>query len=179
MNLNKPSTFFLVLIFFFSSCGLGEDTYTIQIDNPYNFDIEVGSNSFVGEVIDAYGSKTITGDVVSEASLIATEVGDNTILGSTGSTGMVVFNPEPDQQYRWTAGTHTVRSESDQGVDCDEDGYAGPEFDFQIDSQCRAAYIYDCFGDIAGKNAACDIYYDYGQDVWVGSDPFPDCPYCD
>lgn len=63
-------------------------------------------------------------------------------------------------------------------VNCDLANYDGPEFDIQVDSQCKTAYLYDCAGDITARNAACDLYYEYGNDVWTGSGSLPKCPYC-
>lgn len=57
---------------------------------------------------------------------------------------------------------------------CDENGYKGPEFDIQVDSQCKAAYFYECSGNAQGVAAACAVYKQWQQD-----DPsIPNCPYC-
>lgn len=55
------------------------------------------------------------------------------------------------------------------------DGYKGPSFDIQIDSQCQAAYAYSCSGTQQGVDAACAIYEAYKKDF----PNIPDCPYCD
>lgn len=62
--------------------------------------------------------------------------------------------------------------------DCSIEDYNGPEFDIQVDAQCKAAYIYDCVGDEDARDAACALYYQYGEEVWTGTGPLPECPYC-
>lgn len=57
---------------------------------------------------------------------------------------------------------------------CDLVNYNGPEFNTQIDAQCKTAYLYDCVGNEAGRAAACELYYSWDD----GSPDFPDCPYC-
>lgn len=63
-------------------------------------------------------------------------------------------------------------------ANCDLAYYNGPEFDIQVDSQCKAAFVYDCVGEIEARNASCDLYYEYGNAVWTGPGSLPDCPYC-
>ena len=48
--------------------------------------------------------------------------------------------------------------------------YQGPEFDIQIDSQCKAAHIYSCSGSQQAVDATCAIYNSYSS--------VPNCPYC-
>lgn len=57
---------------------------------------------------------------------------------------------------------------------CDLAYYKGPEFNTQIDAQCKTAFLYDCVGNADGVAAACALYYQYDD----GSPDFPDCPYC-
>lgn len=54
------------------------------------------------------------------------------------------------------------------------DEYEGPEFDIQIDSQCKTAYAYACSGAQQGVDAACAIYKAYQKD----NPSIPNCPYC-
>lgn len=74
-----------------------------------------------------------------------------------------------------TTGGNTGTTGGNTGTgSCDADGYKGPEFDIQVDSQCKAAYIYGCGGQKDGVKAACDIYQTFRD-----SDPsIPACPYC-
>jgi hypothetical protein len=58
---------------------------------------------------------------------------------------------------------------------CDLQNYAGPEFNTQFDSQCKAAYAYECAGNMEGVAAACAIYEQYQQQ---SNGQMPDCPYC-
>lgn len=66
------------------------------------------------------------------------------------------------------------------GDDGDDDiagcstGYQGPDFDIQIDSQCKAAYAYRCQGNDAGVRAACEVYRGWQQH----QSGIPNCPYC-
>lgn len=53
-------------------------------------------------------------------------------------------------------------------------GYQGPDFDIQIDSQCKAAYAYKCQGNDQGVRAACDVYRGWQQH----QSGIPNCPYC-
>jgi hypothetical protein len=63
---------------------------------------------------------------------------------------------------------------SGSGGSCDASGYKGPNFDIQVDSQCKTAYFYKCQGNTQGQNAACAVYKQWQQD-----DPsIPNCPYC-
>lgn len=55
------------------------------------------------------------------------------------------------------------------------DFYAGPEFDIQIDGQCKAAFAYKCEGNEQGLRAACEIYKSWQQH----QSGIPNCPYCD
>lgn len=57
---------------------------------------------------------------------------------------------------------------------CDESGYKGPEFDIQVDSQCKAAYYYKCVGNSDGVKAACAVYKQWQED----NSSIPNCPYC-
>ena len=63
---------------------------------------------------------------------------------------------------------------SQSGVSCDASNYAGPEFDIQIDGQCKAAYAYKCAGNQTGVEAACSIYKDFQRQ----DSSIPNCPYC-
>jgi hypothetical protein len=60
------------------------------------------------------------------------------------------------------------------GGACDESGYKGPDFDIQVDSQCKAAYYYQCIGNNDGVKAACTIYKQWQAD----DSSIPNCPYC-
>lgn len=57
---------------------------------------------------------------------------------------------------------------------CDASGYNGPEFDIQVDSQCKAAYAYQCSGNAQGVAATCAIYKQFRDD----NPSIPPCPYC-
>lgn len=60
---------------------------------------------------------------------------------------------------------------------CDLANYNGPEFNIQVDSQCKTAYIYDCQQLYQERDVACDLYYSW-ESSWTGSGSFPSCPYC-
>lgn len=60
---------------------------------------------------------------------------------------------------------------------CDMSNYNGPEFNIQVDSQCKTAYLYDCQGMYSERDVACDLYYQW-ESSWQGSGSFPKCPYC-
>jgi hypothetical protein len=63
------------------------------------------------------------------------------------------------------------------GGGCDLADYNGPEFDIQLDSQCKTAFLYDCAGEVQGVVTACALYESY-RSLWQGPGSFPDCPYC-
>lgn len=90
-----------------------------------------------------------------------------------GST--VTITPEDDDHYDWNLGESTISGGSgNPDGNCSLDNYEGPEFDIQVDAQCKAAYIYECSGNQAGVDAACEIYR-----MWQAQNPnIPDCPYC-
>lgn len=58
-------------------------------------------------------------------------------------------------------------------VECKE-AYSGPEFDIQFDSQCKAAFYYQCVGETELMNIACDTYSSFQDD----NPGMADCPYC-
>ncbi len=86
---------------------------------------------------------------------------------------------EPGENGYWATGTGGTGSQGGGGSgNCDLENYNGPEFDIQVDAQCKAAYMYDCIGDYTARDASCDLYYQYGNDVWIGPGSLPECPYC-
>lgn len=105
--------------------------------------------------------------------------------------GEVTAKLDPKVIYDWDPSTSNLidsgertekidRSESSsssnnsQAGNCDLNNYSGPNFDIQIDSQCKTAYAYDCSGNQDGVAAACAIYNQYRE-----QDPtIPVCPYC-
>ncbi len=85
-------------------------------------------------------------------------------------------NGIPGDHGAWGDGTGTGGSGGGGGTgSCDASGYDGPEFDIQVDSQCKAAYYYECIGNSQGVAAACAIYAQWKQD----NPDIPSCPYCD
>lgn len=92
--------------------------------------------------------------------------------GEVKSTGERLEKKKP------VSNSNNGGSSSGGGVNCDPANYNGPEFNIQVDGQCKLAYLYDCEGNIQGRDAACSIYYDYGESVWTGSGSLPKCPYC-
>ncbi|MEP4533410.1 MAG: hypothetical protein ABJ004_09995 [Cyclobacteriaceae bacterium] len=52
--------------------------------------------------------------------------------------------------------------------------YAGPEFNIQIDSQCKTAQLYLCAGNADGVTVACGLYKQYQAE----DSSIPNCPYC-
>lgn len=82
------------------------------------------------------------------------------------------FYSEPNDNSQPGDGGSFSGSSGSAGAGCD--GYDGPTFDIQIDSQCQTAYAYSCSGVQQGVDAACAIYKTYQR-----NDPsIPDCPYC-
>ena len=75
---------------------------------------------------------------------------------------------------RTGSGNGTPPANSGSGGSCGESGYKGPEFDIQVDSQCKAAYYYQCIGNNDGVKAACAIYKQWQAD----DKSIPNCPYC-
>lgn len=63
---------------------------------------------------------------------------------------------------------------SSNGAGCDLANYEGPEFNIQVDAQCKTAFLYDCAGNKEGVATACALYKEWDD----GSGNFPDCPYC-
>lgn len=103
--------------------------------------------------------------------------------GEGGPIGIAFVSSEgrdyPGENGYFATGSGGTGSGSSGGsVNCNIADYDGPEFDIQVDAQCKAAYLYDCGGDIKARNAACKLYYDYGNEVWTGSGSLPKCPYC-
>jgi hypothetical protein len=110
---------------------------------------------------------------------------------SRGSTEASWFFVSPDgeckpgregefwNQYASSGGSGTLCTSSggNSGTgssDCSLSNYNGPEFDIQLDAQCKAAYVYDCQNNQQGVDAACANYESFQQ-----QDPtIPDCPYC-
>lgn len=85
-------------------------------------------------------------------------------------------NGIPGPYGEWGDGTASGGSggSGSGGGSCDASGYNGPEFDIQVDSQCKTAYYYDCIGNQQGVNAACAVYKQWQDD----DSSIPDCPYC-
>lgn len=102
--------------------------------------------------------------------------------GSGGPDGVKFVSPEGIK----TPGVNGIfgnpnaysGSGGSSGASCGLEDYDGPEFNIQVDSQCKTAFVYDCSGNTVGRDAACQTYYDYGNSVWTGSGPLPTCPYC-
>lgn len=67
------------------------------------------------------------------------------VLDTYQNTGQVTIGPGAEDGGSGTGG-------------CGSSGYNGPEFDIQVDSQCKAAYAYKCAGNQQGVDAACAIY---------------------
>jgi|GEM_PF-3434098 len=67
------------------------------------------------------------------------------------------------------------KSDTSAGSSSDACGdYKGPEFNIQIDSQCKTAQLYKCAGNADGVTVACALYKQ-----WQDQDSsIPDCPYC-
>jgi len=85
-------------------------------------------------------------------------------------------NVKPGAFGRWGDGTAsgTEADADNSGASCSEDDYDGPEFDIQIDSQCKLAFIYKCSNHAEGVAAACAIYQVYRNQF----PDIPECPYC-
>ncbi|MES2639381.1 MAG: hypothetical protein V4850_07845 [Myxococcota bacterium] len=64
--------------------------------------------------------------------------------------------------------------DSGTGSDSCGAGYAGPEYDVQSDSFCKAAYNYRCSGSDDEADANCAIYNQMEAD----NPGMPSCPYC-
>ncbi len=94
----------------------------------------------------------------------------NNVLDTWKNTGQVKAGPNSDGGGYNNGGGGTGN--------CDASGYNGPDFNIQVDAQCKAAYYYDCIGNNEGRDASCTLYYDYGNSVWTGSGSLPTCPYC-
>jgi hypothetical protein len=103
--------FFLSLIFL--SCSEdSNDSFQIEIFNPYSFDIEINSNVIVSEVIESYATRTLIGDA-GTGSLYAKESGcvdSCLILGEQGSFsgGNREFDFEAGKSFSWTAGENNI-----------------------------------------------------------------------
>lgn len=83
------------------------------------------------------------------------------VLNNYQSTGQITPGPGAEDGGSGTDG-------------CGSSGYQGPEFDIQVDSQCKAAYAYQCAGNQQGVDAACAIYKQWQQQ----DSSIPNCPYC-
>lgn len=184
-NTTIIGTMLLSILFVILGCKKEGDTYTIEITNPFGFDIELGggghglcANQGEGCKVIAPGQSRTYSDKVYDSgnhqvTLYSTRVGDNTLL----KPSTAYFFPESGGEYAWTAGETEVRhiSSGDQGgAGCSINNYNGPEFDIQIDGQCKAAFIYKCQGNEAGVRAACEIYRSWQQH----QSGIPNCPYC-
>lgn len=85
-------------------------------------------------------------------------------------------NVKPGAYGAWGDGSAsgTEADANNSGGSCGEDDYDGPEFDIQIDSQCKAAFVYRCSGADEAADVACQLYQVYrDQDSSI-----PVCPYC-
>ena len=106
--------------------------------------------------------------------------------GSSGPTGVKFISPEGikipgDNGYFAnppSSGGSGGSAGGSGGAACDLENYNGPEFNIQVDSQCKTAYAYECAGLTEARDVACQTYYDYGNSVWTGSGSLPTCPYC-
>jgi hypothetical protein len=101
---------------------------------------------------------------------------------SNGPTGIKFISPDgiktPGDNGYFANPSSSSGSGGSSGASCDLANYVGPEFNIQVDSQCKAAYAYDCAGMIDARDVACNQYYEYGNNVWTGPGALPTCPYC-
>lgn len=179
------------ILLFFGGCDKDENqdkgSYTMRITNPFQVDIKIiGSLCLFQDCELAPGqTSTYEGQILSDAdigvTLFANAKKPNPDMPyGIEQLGSVHFYPEPDGNYAWTAGKNNpVREVSPDddggsGAGCSISNYNGPEFDIQIDGQCKAAFIYQCVGNTEGVKAACEIYRN-----WQKHQPgIPNCPYC-
>ncbi len=97
--------------------------------------------------------------------------------GSSGWRYDEQNNVKPGAYGNWGDGTASgteADANNSGGASCSEDDYDGPEFDIQIDSQCKLAFIYRCSQADEAADVACSIYQG-----WRDQNPsIPACPYC-
>ena len=104
------------------------------------------------------------------------------VLGYTekgSSAGSWHYVNSKGERYPGANGAFKNRggSSSGSGSNCDPNNYNGPNFNIQIDSQCKTAHAYKCAGNQQGVQTACGLYYSY-ESQWQGPGSFPRCPYC-
>ena len=128
---------------------------------------EVGAATGQLYVYCNYGEEQCTGDfqlIGTYASLNSCQNDIAAVKAEYNSSGKIAAGPNA---------LSTGNNSADTGS-CGIENYTGPEFDIQIDSQCKAAYYYECVGNEEGKDAACAIYKQ-----WQSKDSsVPNCPYC-
>lgn len=93
-------------------------------------------------------------------------------LGYTYQSQTTDYSYSADDADGTTPGANGgfVNSGGSGGANCGSGGYNGPDFDIQIDAQCKAAYQYKCAGNQQGVDYCCAIYNSYEN--------VPPCPYC-
>lgn len=68
----------------------------------------------------------------------------------------------------------TEVSENSTASNCSLDNYSGPAMDAQYESQCKAAYVYKCAGNLDALKKQCEYYKQLQRQLNL-----PNCPYCD
>ena len=156
----------LILIFLTASCELEEEvesaTMCYELDGNY---LTLNCYSDYLHTCESDGKSSLAGYDTWDACIDDM----SNVLDYFSNTGEIKPGPNSNGGSGGDGGS---------SVDCDIANYDGPEFDIQVDSQCKAAYLYDCVGDTAARDAACHLYYEYGNAVWTGSGSLPDCRYC-
>jgi hypothetical protein len=94
-------------------------------------------------------------------------------LGYTYSNSINPDLKKASQDGRSPGANGAFANDSSRGGDC-SGSYKGPDFDIQIDSQCKNAFAARCAGQDAVADASCKIYKSYQ----ANDSSIPDCPYC-
>jgi|GEM_PF-2178229 hypothetical protein len=178
--------FIFILIICSFSCSKESNQFMLTINNPWNFEVEVSSNSFEPVKVAPDGKITIEGEInPNGVSLWTDDASGNTDLNDYDaySTGFTGFQPEAGKSYIFYAGYPDVFEKKETQGDavanagCNE-AYERASPDIQLDAHCQAAYAYLCAGGAEAVATYCQSFKQAVEALWNGVGEKPTCSYC-
>ncbi|MEK9612551.1 MAG: hypothetical protein VW080_01340 [Flavobacteriaceae bacterium] len=168
-------------------CTKDKNQFSLTIKNPWNFEVEVSSNSFAPVQVEPDGEITLMVDYNPNGVSIWTDdpSGTNDIdTIDSYSSGFTTFQPEAGKAYNFYAGYPDVfekmetQGDAVAGAACNED-YKRASPDIQLDAHCQAAYVYYCAGGSEAVATYCQSFKQAVDALWNGVGERPTCSYCD
>lgn len=181
----KIKLFFLYFVLLVS-CSKDENEFTLTIKNPWNFEVEVSSNSFSPVQVAPDGEVTLMAEHnPNGVSLWTDDPTGNRDIDALDpySSGFTGFNPEAGKAYNFYAGYPDVfekletQGDAVAGAACNED-YKRASSDIQLDAHCQAAYVYYCAGGAEAVATYCQSFKQAVEALWNGVGERPTCSYC-